>query len=78
MKHVEVDVSDPKSVQEAWGRVVEMFPGIDCVINNAGLMQPLNFNVDGARSSPDPRRGLHAFTATSSCWKAQGLLSEAG
>ena len=47
MKHVEVDVSDPKSVQEAWGQVVKMFPDIDCVINNAGLMQPLNFNVDG-------------------------------
>jgi len=51
MKHVEVDVSDPKSVQEAWGRVVEMFPDIDCVVNNAGLMQPLDFNVDGAQSN---------------------------
>ena len=47
MKHVTVDVADPKSVQEAWGRVVEMFPDVDCIVNNAGIMQPLNFNVDG-------------------------------
>jgi short-subunit dehydrogenase involved in D-alanine esterification of teichoic acids len=49
MKHVTVDVSDPRSVQEAWGRVVEMFPDIDCIVNYAGVMQPLNFNIDGAR-----------------------------
>ena len=58
MKHVEVDVSDPKSVQEAWGRVVEMFPDIDCVINNAGLMQPLDFNVDGERRCLDVLTGI--------------------
>ncbi len=52
MKHVEVDVSDPKSVQETWGRVVEMFPDVDCVVNNAGLMQPLDFNVEGELSDP--------------------------
>ena len=50
MKHVTVDVSDSKSVQEAWGRVVDMFPDVDCIVNNAGIMQPLNFNVDGARA----------------------------
>ena len=48
MKHVTVDVSDPKSVQEAWGCVVDIFPEVDCIVNNAGIMQPLNFNVDGA------------------------------
>jgi NAD(P)-dependent dehydrogenase (short-subunit alcohol dehydrogenase family) len=46
MRHVTVDVSDPKNVQEAWGRVVEMFPDVDCVINNAGLQRSVDFGAD--------------------------------
>ena len=46
MKHVTVDVSDPKSVQEAWGRVVDMFPEVDCIVNNAGLQKAADFGAD--------------------------------
>ena len=54
MKQVTVDVSDPKSVQEAWGRVVDMFPEADCVVNNAGLQRPCDF---AAEEPLDPTLG---------------------
>ncbi len=37
----------PRRAQEAWGRVVDMFPEVECVINNAGVQKPIKFGGDG-------------------------------
>lgn len=50
MTFFELDVADPASVGDVCGRVVAEHPGLDCVINNAGVQRPLDFAADSPPS----------------------------
>lgn len=41
-----VDMADPSQVAAMVARVTERFPGLDTVINNAGIQQMIDFNGD--------------------------------
>jgi uncharacterized oxidoreductase len=42
MKSVQLDVSDPKSIQSFAAQLMKDFPSLNVLINNAGIMQPEN------------------------------------
>lgn len=44
---LEVDVSDPDSIERAFDRTADAFDGIDILINNAGITGPLGKGADG-------------------------------
>jgi len=40
------DVSDPQAIRELFSRVLEDFPALDVLINNAGIMRNLNLKLE--------------------------------
>jgi uncharacterized oxidoreductase len=46
MRHVALDVRDPAAVRAAARKVIEEFPSLNCVINNAGVQRRLEFGPD--------------------------------
>ena len=42
-----VSLCGRRRAQEAWGQVVDMFPEVDCVVNNAGVQKPIRLGGDG-------------------------------
>ena len=40
MKAVVLDIEDPASIQEAATKITKQFPGLNAVLNNAGIMKP--------------------------------------
>ncbi|WP_323989368.1 SDR family NAD(P)-dependent oxidoreductase [Nguyenibacter sp. L1] len=50
------DVSDPSAVAALYAEVVELFPNLDTIINNAGIMR--NLKLDQERSLADVTREI--------------------
>jgi uncharacterized oxidoreductase len=46
MRYYVLDMTDAFEIERVANRVVEEFPALNCVINNAGIQQYLDFNAD--------------------------------
>ena len=60
MRHVVIDIADAGSIREAANRVTAEFPGLNCVINNAGLQRVHDFSgaVDDAAVAAEIQTNL--------------------
>ncbi|WP_158790342.1 SDR family oxidoreductase [Granulicella sp. L60] len=45
---IQSDVSDPKAIATLYQTVVERFPGLNILINNAGIMRKINLQGEGS------------------------------
>jgi uncharacterized oxidoreductase len=52
MSHVVLDVTDLASIRAAAERAIAEFPGLNCVINNAGVQRVHDFSADGGIDDP--------------------------
>ena len=60
MRHFVLDVTDPRSIRRVAGWVIEKFPSLNCVINNAGVQMQHDF---AGRKPPDEQKMLEEVSA---------------
>jgi len=58
LDYVVMDVADASSVADAARRIADRFPDLDCLINNAGVQQRIDFTAAHQRAPQDLRREI--------------------